>query len=225
MRFIITLLIAFTMLVPSVQAQDYGRMFEDVSELNIGDPLRNSRFDRLEKILKRKVQDKKHKVVGEVKNLLVDDRGAIEAIEIDFNRLRLSTSVSLDYQTSGISGVSNAYVLELYDDKQIEDLFPTFLANMQTAAGDEDIMSVERIIGATVKSDNGRVLGKVNDILFDNSGDRARALYVDMKEGKYRGTNIAIPFDNVEYDLNNKRKEIILSQQQAQAVLDYVESN
>ena len=227
MRFVLTFISAlavFTLAMPTAQAQDYGRMFEDVSELNVSNPTRDPRFDTLEEILKRRIQDKKNKVVGEVTGILVDDRGTIEAVRVNFNRLRLSNEIALDYNTTGIRGISNAYILELYEDDQIEELFPTLLANMQTAAGQEDVFDAQRIVGATVKSENGKVLGKVNTLLFDNSGDRVRALYVDMKAGNYRGANIAIPFSGIEYDLNNRYRDIVLSEQQAQAVTDYIES-
>lgn len=224
MHFIVTLVTALTLLAPAAQAQDYGRMFEQVSGLNTKNPTRDPRFDTLEDILKRRVQDKKHRVVGEVESILVNDRGSIEAVEIDFNRLQLST-ISLDYDTSGIRGISNSYILELYEDDQIEDLFPTFLANMQTAAGEEDVMDTQRIIGSTVKSENGQVIGKVDTLLFDNSGDRVRALYIDMKAGNYRGVNIAIPFADADYKITDSYKEITLSQDQTQAVLDYIERN
>ena len=225
MRIVLMFIAVFVLCAPAVQAQDYGRMFEAISELNVGNPSRDPRFDTLEDVMDRRVQDKKHKVVGNVESILVNDRGDIEAIQIDFNRLRLSTPVSLNYSSSGIQGLANSYVMRLYEDQQIEELFPTFLANTETAAGGEDVLDAQNIVGSIVKSENGQVLGQVDTLLFDNSGDRVRALYIDMKSGNFRGVRIAIPFDSGRYDINERYKDIILSQQQSQALLDYVESN
>lgn len=225
MKYLLTILALITFTAPHANAQSYGQMFESLSDLNNGNPLQDPRFDRSEEVITRKVQDKKNKVVGNVHDVLLTSRGNISAIMLDFNRLQKSEKLALPYDSSGFRGVSNAYILSLYSGDQIDELYPMFLSEMATASGDSsDIFSTKNIIGAQVKANNGEVLGVVDDVLFDRSGDRARGLYINMKKGNFRGIALAIPFDSGAFDFTDRYREITLSEAQTRALYDYADS-
>jgi uncharacterized protein YrrD len=207
-----------------VYAQTYGQMFEDLNDLNVGKPLQDPRFDRIDEIIERKVQDKKNKVVGNVTDVLLTARGNIDSLTLEFNRLGKRNDITMSYQDGGFKGVSDAYIMTLYSDDQIENLYPSLLANIPTAAGDDGILSTKNVIGARVKTNNGEVVGIVDDVLFDNSGDRARGIYVNMKKGNFRGLAIAMPFASLEYDFTDRYRDIILNKEQTRALFDYAEA-
>ncbi|MDB2683135.1 PRC-barrel domain-containing protein [Alphaproteobacteria bacterium] len=219
MRTLILFIAVMVITTPAAQAQNYGQTFEQIRELNIGNPTNNRRFDRVDQIMKRKIQDRKTHVVGTLKDVIISSRGYVESIEVEFDRLHKTGSVNLDYADSGIKSSPAAYMISLYSDDEIEELYPSLLANIQTAAGGEDSFSAKKIIGATVRTDSGRTIGKVDDVLFDNSGDRARALYVKLGS---RGEGVAIPFTIAKFDFSDSSKNIEISEEQAKAIDDFV---
>ncbi len=219
MRIILLILLSFFMVLPAANAQNYGETYQQIQDLNIGNPANGQRFDRVDQVLKRKVQDRKSNVVGTLHDILLSPNGYVDSIQVEFDRLQKREKIDMNYSDAAIKAVPSAYILTLYSKEEVEELYPTLLANIQTAAGAEDIYSAKNIIGAVVRTDTGRVMGKVENVLFDNQGDRARALYVKMS-GSNR-SEIAMPFSIAKFDFANGRKDILISEEQAKALTDY----
>lgn len=223
----ILLISGLVMAVPA-HAQDitYLRYLENLNEINSYRPEQSAKHERSEEILNDRILDSTNRVVGEVKDVLLTRSGSIETLNADFNRLKLGTDeLFVDYGDLSMRPVSNGYKMS-YSDDQIEDLVPALLANMATAAGgDQDSYSLKKLIGAKVKAKDGRTLGNVEDVLFDNLGGRAELLFIEMKYRSARGESLAIPFSLAKYSASGKTIAITVPDQMADAMITHAKDN
>lgn len=110
------------------------------------------------------------------------------------------------------------------DDTRIKEIFPEILANIDTAAGDSaSSISVKNLIGANIRADDGRRIGKVGDVMFSKNGDRVTALLANISYRTIRGETVALPFSSVEYLPKGTGFEILLADQQADTVLEFAD--
>ena len=119
-----------------------------------------------------------------------------------------------------IRTAAGSYVLNI-DDNQIEELFPVLLNNIDTAAGNEDVFSMQKLRGASIKTDKGKKFGEVKDILFSNGGSRAMTLYVEMNYKSARGESLAIPFNVADLSSNGRTVELIITEDEAETILNF----
>jgi len=197
-----------------------NRALEQLSELNRINPLQNPEFDRSDKILKRKIIDRKNKVVGRVDDIIVNQNGTIASLKTDFDRLRLGSDINLNYRNLRIKTASNAYTLGM-DSDEIVELFPQLLANIETASGSNDnAYSVEKLVGSSLRAKDGRRIGKVDSILFGANGGIVRAIYAELTYGTLRGETIAIPFRSANFKMERGRLIGTLDNQFADAVIE-----
>jgi len=205
----------------SVQAQsiEFTRAVQDLRKMNRVPPQQNPQYQSSEKVMKGHVMDRTKKTVGEIHDILLRPSGAIDSLHVEFDRLRLSTQVYVDYSDMGMRPTSSGYITSFEDD-QIEAVFPELLANIQTAAGNEDILSTKKLIGRKVQSKDGRNLGQVEDILFDAEGGRADALFVKMNFGRLTGKGIAIPFGVARYETVNYNSVFQVTNRMADAMIE-----
>lgn len=210
----------------NIDQQAYSRNLELLSQLNRIDAEQNPEFEDSKDVLGRRVLDSKNKVVGNVKDIIVSKSGSIQSLNVDFNRLRLNSDIFLNYRSLGVKPLSDAYALSFNSD-QIEELYPTLLADINTASGaNDETFNVRSVIRSNIKTIDGRTIGVVDDVLFDSEGARAMALMVKLNIGTLRGTKIALPFNSIAF--NNAgagRKHVILNPEMAQALVDYAKIN
>ena len=204
------------------QGGDYNRFLETLSDLNRIKPLQNHKYDPAADILERRILDRKHKVIGEVHDVILTRDGSIASLRVEFDRLHLGGEVFLNYPAMRLKPVSNGYALG-FDGDQIENMYPELLANVETAsgAGDENF-SVQALSGAPVLSRDGRRLGKVETVLFGSRGQRAEALYIAVERGVPRTFSVAVPFRAVTYMFEGHRMKVMLDDVQAAALLGFV---
>jgi sporulation protein YlmC with PRC-barrel domain len=218
--FLMTALLALLFAMPA-HGVNYSPAFQRLTEFNRAKPLQNPHYEHLGDVLDRRVLDNKNKVVGEVRDILVTQNGSIDSIRVDFDRLRLGSPVFLNYNSMRIQPSADAYSVG-FRDSEIAEIYPSLLADMATAAGsDEDVFDVRALKGAQVHDNTGRILGKVDEILFNEKGSRVEALYVSMSYGKLNGESLAIPFNmgRLENTVNGKR--VVLDKEQADAMIDF----
>ncbi len=205
-------------------AQDitYSRYLENLNQINKARPEQSPKFQASKDILNDRILDSTNRVVGEVKDLLLTRSGSIENLNANFNRLKLGTDdLYVSYNDLNIRPVTNGYKMS-YTDDQIEEIFPTLLANMASAAGaDQDEYSLKKIVGATVKAKDGRTLGKVEDVLFDQLGGRAELLLVSMNYKALRGKTLAVPFSLAKYDASESTLGVTMPDEMAEAMIAY----
>lgn len=204
----------------SVQAQSQGfsRTLDRLSAMNRINPLQNRDFERSDKVLNRDIQDRKNKIVGMVKDINVQRNGTIETINADFDRLRLSNEVPLNFSELNVRSREDSYVLNL-DASDIEDFYPQLLANIDTASGDGvETISVKRIVGSELVAEDGRRIGRVDQVLFNSNGSRVDGLFVELSKGGKRGDTAAIPFRAARFDVKNGRLRTRISNRLTEAL-------
>lgn len=205
------------------QAQGLDPYYETLSEYNRIKPFQNPNWERSQSTLKSKVLDRKKKVVGDLQNIVLTPQGAISSLNVDLNRLRLG-EVSLNYSNLNISAAERSYSLG-FDEERITEVYPELLANIETASGDDsDRISVNSLVNSDVVADDGRRIGKVEEILFSERGDRAEALMIRVNYKTVRGESVAIPFSSVDYKATGSAYEVQLADSQANTILEFADN-
>jgi len=216
---IATLALITTVFAPTYTWAQSNRTLEQLSQLNRINPLQNPEYEQGSKVINRKIVDRKNKVVGRVEDIIVNKNGTLASIKTDLDRLRLGSSVHLNYRNMRIRTVSNAYALNM-DSGEIADFYPQLLADIETASGDgADSFSMKKIIGASLRAKDGRRLGKVENVLLGSNGAVVRAVYAKLAYGTQRGDTIAVPFRNVNFASKNGRLSGTINNDVADAML------
>jgi len=194
---------AISFAAPATFAQDLKttRAWEQLEKIEKSRPLRNSRYISSKAVISDRVLDRTNRVIGEVRDVVLDRNGAIFSLNIDFNRLRLGTGpILVDYNDMGLRPASNGYKTS-YTDDEIRVRLPQILAGLESASGQEtDTYSIKNLVGRTFYSADGRKLGTIKDVLFDRNGYRAELLYVMFSHKTARGKSLAIPFREAYYE-------------------------
>ncbi len=205
------------------QIQNLDRSVEQLAELNRYPPLRSSAFDLTGEVIGRKIVDRKNKVIGSVSDIIIDSNGSIQSYQVKFDRLNMTESVNLNARELKSADFAKRYSIDI-EGSELESLFPQLLAGMETASGEAGLYSVNRIRGAEVLSGDGRRLGKVENILFDSGGTRARGLYVDFTVTGISGKSAAVPFRMVKYENQNGKVSVIVGESDTQTLIDFVKA-
>ncbi|MFK7840308.1 MAG: PRC-barrel domain-containing protein [Bdellovibrionales bacterium] len=218
-KILLCTIIMFALSSMDAMAQN-NREFEQLSTLNRIKPLQNPEFDRVEKVLDRKILDRKNKVVGTVQDVILNQNGTISGINTEFDRLRLGNLVSLNFRALRIRTTSDAYQMNM-DADEIADMYPRLLADIETASGRNNVtFSTRAIIGSSLRSSDGRRLGKVENVLFGADGGIASAIYAKLSYGTLRGETVAVPFRNVEFKYERGRLSGTVSRGLANAMFE-----
>lgn len=216
--FAITLLALALVSSPAAAQQTpaYFSALDTLNSINRSKPQQRASQQGVKELISDRMLDSRNKVVGEIKDIILDRNGAIAQLDVEFSRLRLGTDrMMINYSQFGIRPVSNGFKVN-YTDDQIVDLVPAILANTETASGgNNENYSASQMVGRTVKNKDGKTVGKVSDILFDNG--RADYLLIAVSAGGARGEKVAVPFSRPEY----KGDAITLDDTYAKAVVDY----
>jgi sporulation protein YlmC with PRC-barrel domain len=223
LRILLTVVLC-VLAVPSL-AQGYSASLQTISEMNRIQAPQNPNYERAEKILTRRILDRKSQVVGQVQDIIFRKNGGLKSIKVDFDRLYLSQPVYLNYHEFDVRTAGRAYQLSL-EDKEIASVYPQMLADIETAAGpgSEDY-SVQRTLNAPVTTPDGVGVGKISDILFSADGDRVEAIYIRMVQGSRNGEQVAIPVDSITLSDNGSTMTGVVSKDIAKAMSDYVLKN
>lgn len=225
MRQLTTIFLSLMMLMVSAHvadAQSNTRIFDSLNYLNRSKPLQNPQFDRADDVLDHHILDGNNRVVGEVEDILLDGNGTVTSLNVELDRLHIRDNVFLNFNQLRIRTLAGSYALNIADD-QIEEMLPTLLNNMSVAAGNENIFSLEKITEARLVAEDGRRLGKVDDVLFANDSARARALHVVLNYKSVRGEKLAIPFNLGRYQSKADVVEVVLNNTDADNILKFVD--
>lgn len=215
---LVTILALGLFIQPATAAESRYVRTELVTEMNRLKPLQNPKYVKAEEVLERRMLDRKNKVVGSVRDVILNDNGNISFLDVEFGKIQLSRPVFVNYGTMDIKPVSNGYVIG-YDAKEIEDFYPTLLANIETAAGEEDSYALSKMKGMEIWTASGRRIGKVDDVLFTANGQRAEALYVGMTLPTMGGKAVAIPFGEADYSQASSARRIVVADTMGDAII------
>jgi sporulation protein YlmC with PRC-barrel domain len=214
LAFVITCIFA----LPATAAS-YSQKTEQIIAVNRMAPLQNPKYDRSEEILGRRMLDRKNKVVGDIEDVVLNEYGGIAFLDVKFDRIRLPRAVFVNYTGFDIQPVTNGYAMT-FEASEIEGAYPQMLADIATAAGDEDTYSLKKLRGVSVKTSSGRIIGQVDDILFGGNGERAEAFYIGLTVGTLRGRSVAVPFGEVNLAKVASAREVTISDETADTLID-----
>lgn len=204
-------------------AAAFNPMTQELAALNRIDPLQDPKYEHAAEVLKRRMLDRKNRVVGSVRDIVLNDNGGISYLDVDFDRMKLGRPVFVSYSTFQVDTVSNGYAMS-FDSKEIEEIYPTLLAGIETAAGEDDLYSLKKMKGLEVWTESGRRIGNVSDVLFGSGGQRAELLYVTLSSGNLRGKGIGIPFGQAEYEKSITERRVTVSDDLAVAMTGFVKA-
>lgn len=224
LRAIALLTLAFFMISSPAVADEYDAAYQTLTEMNRIQPLQNPQYEKDSKVLARRLIDRKNKVMGDVHDILVDKDGVVTSLNVDFNRLQHRDTVFLNYRKLKIRPAQNGFITNFNSD-DVASLYPSFVADVESAAGGEDVYSVKNLKGISVTAEDGRNLGTVDNILFGAEGERVEAVNVSLKTGILHGQTVAVPFKSVS--VQNKMfggQKAVIPNELADAVLNYAES-
>ncbi len=201
----------------------YTQHYKALKEMNKSNILFNTQYESLNKVLKGNIIDNKNRIIGTIRDVYINPYGAIASVDAEFDRLRLRQSVPLSYRQMGIRPAGNGYALG-FDAKEIEEIYPSLLANVEPAAGTgREVFSVRSLKGAQVKTTEGQPVGRVSDILFTAQGGRVEALYITLEVGTQRGKGAAVPMGAIRLPQNGSG--LVMETDQARALEDFIRGN
>lgn len=118
-----------------------------------------------------------------------------------------------------------AYQMGL-EDEQISPLYSQLLANIETAAGPgSEEFSLTKTLNTPVTTPNGRIIGKINDIMFSSEGDRVEAFSIRMADGALNGQQVAIPIDSITLTNASTGISAQISEEVAKAMTEFAQKN
>ncbi len=187
-----TLLLCCIMAMP-VQAKNKISLQKAITEMNRIKPLQNPRYETADQLLNRNILDSTKKIAGEVKDVLIDKKnGKVSSILADFDRLNLNQEAYLNFESLDIKSFSKGYGIG-YRSEVIKEIYPTLLADIETA-GQGDRIALKSIINRRVVTSDGKTIGRIDNILFNRKATRAIGLYVNVTSGTIFEEGIVIPF-------------------------------
>lgn len=147
-----------------------------------------------------RVIDENSRLVGKVKDIGVDESGALATLAADLTRIgRRDRGVDVPAAQVSFDGAISAYRIPLSaaagQDSGPAASTPEALAAIAPAAGGGTIISLKAVKGADVKSHTGRRLGRVEDAMFGDGGTALSVLVLENVPGAPRYAKIAIPYD------------------------------
>jgi len=171
-----------------------------LATLNDRAPLQNSELTQTRDLVGRKVVDNKNKVIGKVDDILISRHGSVSHYLVDFNRLNLNTPVYLTQGTIQTNDFKDRFRVD-FDDNEVEAMYPNLLSQISPASGKNSAanINVKNLKAAKLYAEDGRFLGTVDQVLFNQYGTAAKALYVDLKYRGVSGVSLAIPFQGLSF--------------------------
>lgn len=205
----------------AIEALEFKTTMEDYNNLK---PLQNPRYERSSKILKRRIIDRKNKAVGNVEDIIFDKRnGRVKTLYVDFDRLNLKQSVYLNYDRLDVESVSTGYRVNFEKD-EIKTLYPALLSDIETASpgdiNDSPVISLEKVLGSDLVSSDGKILGNVEDVLFNDKGKYVRSIYLNIDYKTIHNKGIAIPLSVLSFEEEFGKIRAVIDEIYVETILD-----
>ena len=216
---LLCLIMSFGLSAPVLaESSAYIQALERLHKFNRYRPEQSAKHVPSKDILAGRILDRTNRVIGEVRDVILDRNGNIAMLNVDFNRMNLGVeSLVINYNQMGTRPATNGYKIGRTDD-QIAGMLPDLLAATETASGNNaQIFSLRKIVGKKIYNHKGKKLGKIERVLFDSTGARAELLFIKMDQKSIRGKKMAIPFTSASY----KKNKISVKKDFASAMVSY----
>lgn len=192
------LLIAATslLLFTACPAAAQDSQFENQLQLLNQTPAsRNPAFLNWDAMFSMKILSANRQLIGNVEDIKVDESGALVGLVSEVNRLDRGEQVVQNqaHEIKFHEGINSFEIPLAFSETP--DTAPEALAAIAPAAGGGQTLSLRAMKGAEVRSQDGRWLGTVKDVVFDEQAQAVQALVLEDVPGARRYTEIAIPFN------------------------------
>ncbi len=204
-----------------------AQLQKEINDRNRIDPMQNPRYVSSDKVMKRHILDNASGVVGEVKDIIIDENGLVISLYVDFDRLRLAEPIYMNYKDLDAESVTSGYRLGM-NKKEIEELYPSLLSSIETAAGEGEGVkkySVRELIGSSVVTSDGDNIGNLEDILFDQEGSYVRGIYLNINYKTVRNKAIAVPLSVINFEPDNGRIHVMIKKKFADLIVKYAKDS
>lgn len=164
-----------------------------ITKMNRIKPLQNPRYETADELLERNILDSTKKVAGHVKDIIIKTKsGEISSILANFDRLNLTQDAYLNFDSLEIRSFTKGYGIG-FRSEVIKQIYPTLLSDIETA-GEGNKISLSKILQRRVITNEGKIIGTVDNVLFNKRATKAIGLYVNVTSGTIFEEGIVIPF-------------------------------
>lgn len=220
MKLKITILLLCILAMP-VQAQGKLTLQQAITKMNRIQPLQNPRYETADQVLGRNILDSSQKVAGEVKDIIINqENGDVSSILADFDRLNLNQPAYLNFESLDIKSFSKGYGIG-FRSEVIKEIYPTLLADIETA-GNGNMIGLKSIINRRVTTNEGKNIGRVDNVLFNRKATRAIGLHVNVTSGTIFDEGITIPFVLAQFVEKDSGPEAQINQLIADYMVEYL---
>lgn len=213
------LCLVIVLLSSPVFAQDGVSPSITLKEMNRIKPLQNPRYIHFEDILDRRIVDSRSKVVGEMKDVIINQDGAIVWLLVNFDRLHLRKSVYLDYIAMDVESMDDAYRLP-FNSEELAGLYKKLTTALPK---DQELFSLSEIMGRSVVNANEENIADVAEILFNQEGRAVDAYYLNVSYKTIRNQGVAIPFAVPLESYKYQKMRFLVPQSWSDLILDYAD--
>ena len=181
--------------LPAQAQEGLGQFEVDLRLINQTPAVRNPRFVTDTQIFDLRVADTNRTLVGKPDDLMIGPAGQPQIIVSEITRVgRERRTVQHNYDRVEYLEQMSAYEIPLIYEANNE-ISPQAQAALSPSMDASKMFSLRGMKGAEVYTIDGRWIGKVTDILFDEQLTGIEALVVQNVPGARRYDEIAIPFD------------------------------
>lgn len=223
-RALIALLLLYTLPAAAQETGD-ANFALSLAEYNAVNPKQSDLYMRGSRVLDGRVFDAQNRVLGEVQDVVFDTGGNIVSIQADLSRIsRGQSDLPLNYSALQIRAVQGGYLLaQATATNKLEDVMAQILSSSSPASGNavQGLLGTADLIGSPVASDRNVRIGVVEDVVFQSGGAQVYALLLRINYKSVSGKSVAIPVKSAQYARNGVRYNVMLSEAQAQTLLDF----
>jgi len=222
-------IIGFIFTAP-LQAQDSEAQYMNQLQLLNQTPIARSPLHKTDQdMFSMRVIDKNRQLVGKVADIAFDESGAMVKLVSDINRIGRRESIVRNdaFEVIFHEDISAFEIPLVLSPGDVRDISPEALAAIAPAAGGGSVYSLKAMLGADVRSRDGRWVGIVKNVIFDEQGQAIRALLVEDVPRARRYKDIALPFDPQQIKVNSDygRVEFRAEPAAAKAIMDFAKSS
>ncbi len=192
-----------------------------VLELNKTDPAQNPQYKLISRVTDFRLLDQNRRTLGKVTDVTFDQKGQMTSVQADVTATGFPQALSFDVAAYNIVAESDAFSVALTRD-QVQESIPSLLSDIATAAGEGDgqPITASSLIGASVKTNKGDTVGRVDNVLIDERRKVAVALLLTLV-GSGGQTTVAIPYEAPKIERHNVRASVEITEDQAKIASVY----
>ncbi len=146
--------------------------------------------------LSKKLADENNLVIGSVQDFLINNQGEVQTLIGELNDMNLGMS-HMNLAFNDVSQNQESYTLAMNAENMEEEL-AVFLANIETAAGEESetLVSARRLHGRHILLPTGESIGVVDEVVTDEKAEKVVGVLIEGLESRPDYERFVLPYPN-----------------------------